>query len=296
MTLVPLTMTISVAAATAATTTTAFNTATAVTVATSVVSPPPSSKRALPNRRQQAIDVIEKYFQLPEMIRFGIAGVLGNMMFFAIDKVIYNDIIPLLAPTQDEYDGSKTHGIVQTLSFFLNDHREATSFFVSYLIQIVAQHSLNALLVFGWDTINTREKYLKTLVGVYSAYSSVLVVSTILNAVLINIGVQKDIAFWGTLAGTGVLNYYLLSWLATRKNNEDDLGPSLKSSRVRGGGNECLTTASMVLRGGGSGGRMLPTLHKKDEVSILFALKTILFGDFLKDEREEELLQFVRSL
>lgn len=58
--------------------------------------------------------------------------------------------------------------IADNMHSFLRKNKETVSFTVSYLAQISIQHWLYAVLVFGRDTINTREKYLKTLKATYA--------------------------------------------------------------------------------------------------------------------------------
>ncbi|GFH59791.1 hypothetical protein CTEN210_16267 [Chaetoceros tenuissimus] len=150
----------------------------------------------------------ETLMQIPEPIRFMIAGLFGNVGFFAIDSTIYNTILLPLASRPKA-------------SSVLKRNKETISFFISYLIQVVMQHFLNAIIVYGADTIDTWDKYKETLLLTYSSYSVSLVGSTIGNAVLIQNGIDRNIAFWGTIIGFGFVNFFLLKYLIQGRTEED---------------------------------------------------------------------------
>jgi hypothetical protein len=99
----------------------------------------------------------QRYHRLPVSFRFMTAGIIGNASFFLLEKCIYK-----LLCRQHHHDGSILPALV------LN-YKESASFFVAYLIQILPQHFLNAVLCYGLDTIDSRQKYLTTLFGTYSA-------------------------------------------------------------------------------------------------------------------------------
>eukprot|EP00557_Chaetoceros_sp_GSL56_P003883 CAMPEP_0176500822 /NCGR_PEP_ID=MMETSP0200_2-20121128/13801_1 /TAXON_ID=947934 /ORGANISM="Chaetoceros sp., Strain GSL56" /LENGTH=261 /DNA_ID=CAMNT_0017899605 /DNA_START=148 /DNA_END=930 /DNA_ORIENTATION=+ len=135
---------------------------------------------------------------VPEPIRFMTAAGLGNILFFNIDRAFYKTIVVPL--TKD------THKLFQK-------NKETISFFFSYLIQVGFQHFLNAMLVYGIDTISTLEKYADTLILSYSSYSLSLIGSTMGNAILISRGVSKNVAFWSTIVTFGIVNFFLLRCL-----------------------------------------------------------------------------------
>jgi len=128
-----------------------------------------------------------------------------------MDESLYNNVII---------------NIAEKLPKFFQTHKESVSFSVAYLGQIVIQHYLHAVLVFGRNTINTREKYLKTLGTTYATLSGILVGSTICNAILLKSGVPKRIAFWATLYGFGLISFLILK-LASMSNQQG--GEKLKS-------------------------------------------------------------------
>lgn len=150
----------------------------------------------------------ETLMQIPEPIRFMIAGLLGNIGFFAIDSTIYKTILLPLASRPKA-------------SPILKRNKETISFFISYLLQVIMQHFLNAIIVYGADTIDTWDKYKETLLLTYSSYSVSLVGSTIGNAVLIQNGIDRNIAFWGTIIGFGFVNFFLLKYLIQGRTQED---------------------------------------------------------------------------
>lgn len=73
-------------------------------------------------------------------------------------------------------------------------------------------------------------------------YATTLVASTIMNGYLISIGWDKNVAFWGTICGFGVINYLLLTLVVT---GDDD---------VDGGGRDDGGKVNRISRRGGSGG------------------------------------------
>lgn len=79
---------------------------------------------------------------------------------------------------------------------------------------------INALLVFGLDTIKTRELYLSSLATAYTAYFTTLCGSTILQAYLLQHGVSKNAAFWGTIAIGSLVNFAVLTTLDARAKSK----------------------------------------------------------------------------
>mmetsp|Transcript_14517 Transcript_14517/g.21402 ORF Transcript_14517/g.21402 Transcript_14517/m.21402 type:complete len:120 (-) Transcript_14517:149-508(-) len=67
-------------------------------------------------------------------------------------------------------------------------------------------------------------------------YSATLVLSTLGNAVLLKHGVQKNIAFWGTLYSCAIINYFLLKWFSMQESANQDIMKDGK--KVRGGSME----------------------------------------------------------
>jgi len=122
--------------------------------------------------------------RVPPILRFGISGTLGNFIFFAIDRTFYSLVmskVPEIASSgsitdvglmQDAETGigaESPNFFSQAVMAFLYNYRISISFAVAYLIQIFFQHVINAALVFGWSTINSRKKYAKGLAACYTA-------------------------------------------------------------------------------------------------------------------------------
>ena len=72
---------------------------------------------------------------------------------------------------------------------------------------------LNAWLVFGLDTIGSREQYLSSLATTYTAYFGTLCGSTVLQSFLLQRGISHDIAFAITIALGSLVNYVVLTAL-----------------------------------------------------------------------------------
>ena len=114
---------------------------------------------------------------IPEPVRFMTSSGLGNIIFFYVDIILYDLVIyPLSITNYDKYKGNANNNVVAKILLFvlppqkvLQKNRESISFFLSYLIQIFAQHLLNAFFVYGLQTISTREKYASTLFVTYSS-------------------------------------------------------------------------------------------------------------------------------
>ena len=156
-----------------------------------------------------AIASMRTYWEENSAVRFAASGFIGNAAFYGLDIAI----LPIIKRvSQRQWKASKTIAI----------HAESISFFVAYLIDIFLQHFLNALLVFGLETIATREMYLSSLAAAYTAYFGTLCGSTILQAYLLRLGVSKSIAFWSTIALGSLVNYVVLTALAARAKSQSN--------------------------------------------------------------------------
>ena len=185
---------------------------------------------AAPSSGSAASNVYTTWFQVSEPIRFFVSGNIGNVCFFFLERLVYfqlcnmNDVLP--------------QSVV--------DYKESVSFFIGYLLQIVSQHLLNAVLVYGVDTIDTRAKYFKTLVGQSSAYVFSLFGSTFLNLGLLQAGLEKSTAFVSTLTIFACINYFVIGYIVRAfagveiseyppVNTRTPAPPVVKKQRVRGG-------------------------------------------------------------
>ncbi len=105
-------------------------------------------------------------------IRFAASGIIGNGIFFGLDTLLYPSILraakDLVTSTAPVLTMSKRR-IAGNLAKWVENNAASISFFVAYLLDIFVQHFLNAWLVFGLDTIRTRELYLSSLASAYTA-------------------------------------------------------------------------------------------------------------------------------
>lgn len=148
----------------------------------------------------------EAYWRLSEPVRFFISGNAGNVVFYYLERVV-----SFLLTNYVE------------LSPGVEEFQDSLSFFIAYILQVVTQHWLHALLVYGLHTIDTREKYFKTLGGVYSAYMVSLIGSTLLNMLFITgLNMNKTLAFIITLWTFAIINYFVIGWMV-RKGQETDV-------------------------------------------------------------------------
>lgn len=139
------------------------------------------------------------FIHASEPVRFFVSGNLGNVCFYFLERLVYFQLCKM-----------------SSLPSFVEDYKDSVSFFIGYLLQIVSQHWLHALLVYGLETIDTSEKYFKTLIGQSSAYVVALFGSTFLNQALISSGVAKNVAFLITLLVFACINYFVVGWVVRR--------------------------------------------------------------------------------
>jgi hypothetical protein len=145
--------------------------------------------------------IYQQWHRLPTVVRFFAAGNLGNAGFFYLERQIYRIIS--LCP-------------VEMVPPFVLEYQDGVSFFVGYLVQIVSTHLLLAVLVYGIDTIDSVEKYYKTLSGQFYAYAFSLLGSTILSTYLLQTGMERTTAFFGTMITFACVNYFLIGWIVRR--------------------------------------------------------------------------------
>jgi len=183
----------------------------------------PPTSLAVTLTAPHAISSMRSYWLENSAVRFAASGFIGNAIFFGLD-LAFLPIIKGASQRQCFVKASKT----------IATNAESISFFVAYLVDIIVQHFLNALLVFGLDTIATRQMYLSSLTTAYTAYFGTLCGSTVLQAYLLRLGVSRSIAFWSTIALGSVVNYLVLTALAARsepasnQNKSDDRRKELK--------------------------------------------------------------------
>jgi putative flippase GtrA len=87
-------------------------------------------------------------------------------------------------------------------------HSCTVSWAVSYLLSVWLQHALHLLLVFG----AAKGGYWRSLFVMYATYSVSIALSPLVNAGLINyLHTSHTLAWFGTVASTGILNYFTVS-------------------------------------------------------------------------------------
>jgi len=165
------------------------------------------------------LQLYHAWMRSPQIFRFCMAGNLGNLGFFYLEKVIFRFLSHLLGTTSM---------LSSSLMDGIEKYQDGLSFFSAYMVQIVTTHLLYAFLVYGVDTINTYEKYSKTLWGQFKVYGIGLFGATYLNSFLITSGgLDKTVAFWATTAIFAVFNYFLVSWVvknAIESSSKDPTG------------------------------------------------------------------------
>jgi hypothetical protein len=140
--------------------------------------------------------VAVRWYRLPQVSRYFVSGNLGNVCFFLLEKAIHQAL----------------HDQADMVPDWMPVSRHTLSFVVAYMAQVVPQHFLHALLVYGLRTIDTPAKYGRTLAGTYSAFAVSMVGSTALNSVLIRF-FSKDAAFMSTIVVFAIINYFAISWI-----------------------------------------------------------------------------------
>ncbi|CAJ1936293.1 unnamed protein product [Cylindrotheca closterium] len=149
--------------------------------------------------RSLLVELYKRWFQISSLIRFSVSGNIGVVCFYIIERMLYAQLCQI--------DG---------LPDILEEYKDSVSYFFGYLLQIFTQHLLNATLVYGLDTIDTREKYLKTLIGQFSVYGFSLFGSTILNLALLRYGIDRNTSFFTTMILFAIVNYFLIQWVVQR--------------------------------------------------------------------------------
>jgi hypothetical protein len=142
------------------------------------------------------------WYNLPQPFRFFVSANLGNVCFLCCEKAVSKYLQSSLSDLPD----------------MIQSHRDTASFFLGYMLHIVAQHYLHAMLVYGPSSIDTSAKYRKTLLGMYSTLMSAAVGSTILNSVFLSYGMDKTVAFVATISSFALFNYFLIGWVVKRSN------------------------------------------------------------------------------
>mmetsp|Transcript_15950 Transcript_15950/g.17227 ORF Transcript_15950/g.17227 Transcript_15950/m.17227 type:complete len:372 (+) Transcript_15950:85-1200(+) len=202
-----------------------------------------------------AIELYRMWFHVvPQIFRFFVAGNLGNLGFFGMEKIIYKLLSYLLISLPSSISGctvdmattiKDTATAADATSIFttlcssmiveIEKYQDGISFFSAYLLQIVTTHLLYAFLVYGIDTIDTYEKYTKTLYGQFKVYGVGLFGATALNSFLLKQGFDKTASFWITTATFAGFNYFLISWIvknAIESSSSSSVAPTTTTTNA----------------------------------------------------------------
>jgi hypothetical protein len=204
---------------------------------------PPSGPKSQVTEQSLLQILYSRWFHVSSLARFFVSGNLGNICFFFLERFVFVQL------TKQE-----------SLPEFVANYKETVSFFVGYLLQIVTQHLLHAILVYGLETINTREKYFKTLRGQFYAYGIALFGSTALNLSLISSGIDKTVAFFSTMVIFACINYYLIGWVVNRALKSANDEASLDSTSRKGG--RSMQKAKSAMKVGSKKDEKLDTIRR----------------------------------
>ena len=112
-------------------------------------------------------NIVIQTWQRHTALRFATSGVLGNVIFFGLDTLLFPLVVRLAV--EKSSSSQSTRRAFGNIIKWIGDNAASVSFFVAYLLDIFVQHFLNALMVFGLDTIRTKELYLSSLSTAYTA-------------------------------------------------------------------------------------------------------------------------------
>jgi hypothetical protein len=217
---------------------------------TVVPTPPPTA--TVIHSRLQAL-YAAWFNNVASPIRFFVSGTTGNLFLFRFEQLAYQVL-----------------GNANSLPPIFESHKDSVSFFLGYIILLPTQHLLNALLTFGIDTIDTREKYWKTLIAEVKVYVTALCGSTLLNAILMQMGwMSKTAVFILTLCIFSCFNYIVINVLVHRAV---DSAPSKDNIKNVTGKKKKGIHAFQTPRGGGERQKAMESSllswHNLDALSI----------------------------
>jgi hypothetical protein len=145
---------------------------------------------------------------IPQIIRFFVSGNLGTLCFYACERFMYRVV----------FHSDNVISLFPDYEALLHSYKDSASFLLGYLLHIVAQHYLHALLVYGHDSINTSRKYWTTLFGMYQALMFAAFGSTFLNAALLPF-MHRTAAFVATLCIFACINYVWIGRIVSKASS-----------------------------------------------------------------------------
>ena len=146
------------------------------------------------------------YTRWPSYVRYFISGNLGNVVLYLMERG--------LSASLEHYQLLAADATPM--------YRASISFFVAYWLHIPVQHLLHAMLVYGWSSINTPQKYWTTLLGMMSALAVASVGSTVFHTHLLTRGFDKNVAFVMTLYSFSISNYFVMGFIVQRSSQQHD--------------------------------------------------------------------------
>ena len=144
---------------------------------------------------------------IPHSVRFVISANLGSGVFYVLNEAL----VPLMSSSLPDY------------------YQPITAAWISsYLISIFIQYLLHAILVYGWAS-----SFWSGVLSTYAGYSAALLASIPINMTLVNtLGFNASLAWFGTLAITGVANFFVLNSLLGKRNDPGTLKRSQSNANT----------------------------------------------------------------
>jgi hypothetical protein len=168
-----------------------------------------SSKAALLNDRSGngAGNALSRWWfgHIPQLVRFVVSGNIGTLCFYACERFMYRIV----------FHSDNVISLFPDYEALLHSYKDSASFLTGYLLHIVAQHYLHALLVYGRASIDTPRKYWTTLFGMYQALMFAAFGSTFLNAALLPY-MHRTAAFVATLCVFACINYVWIGRIVSK--------------------------------------------------------------------------------
>ena len=135
------------------------------------------------------------WYRIPQPFRYFVSGNMGNLCLYILDKALRLWMESMTYPLKNI---------------------DSMAYFIAYILHVAVQHAFHAFLVYGYESISTRQKYWSTLWGTFQAYAGSAIGSTFLNSYLVKQGWNRDIVFITTISFFSSLNYFWISYVVKR--------------------------------------------------------------------------------
>uniref|UniRef100_A0A7S3L6V6 Uncharacterized protein n=1 Tax=Amphora coffeiformis TaxID=265554 RepID=A0A7S3L6V6_9STRA len=158
-------------------------------------------KKSTKSTQQQSLyDAIgNRWYQIPQPLRYFVSGNLGNLCLYVLDKALRLWMESMTHPPKNI---------------------DSMAYFMAYILHVAAQHAFHAFLVYGLESVSTRQVYWSTLLGTFQAYTGSAIGSTFLNSYLVKQGWNRDIVFITTISFFSCLNYFWISYMVKREEEK----------------------------------------------------------------------------